>query len=68
MRPTVKRVAAGLVSAAAVTAAFGLAATPPPVDPASSGGPASLVIQLGPEESIDGLTAAGTYAAARLDC
>ena len=62
MSRTVKRVAAGLTSAAAIVAAFGLAATPPPAEPASSGSAATLVIRLGPDETIEGISGATTGA------
>lgn len=76
MPRTVKRVAAGLTSAAAIVAAFGLAATPPPAEPLSSDSAATLVIQLGPEETLDGVsgattstsTSTSTYAHARWKC
>jgi hypothetical protein len=60
------------MSAAAIVAAFGLAATPPRADPVSSDGGAALVIQLGPAETIDGIvepaTGTATYALARGKC
>jgi len=69
MPRTVKRLAAGLTSAAAIVAAFGLAASPPPGEPVSSDSGASLVIQLGPSETIEGVTEpATTYALGRWKC
>ena len=72
MPRTVKRLAAGLTSAAAIVAAFGLAATPPATEPASADGAAQLVIQLGPSETIEGVsspaTGTSTYALADREC